>query len=608
MKDFLKYTIASMVGTLVGLVLILTLGFGGLIFLVAIASKTPEPQLKNKSVLVFDLSVNIRDTKPTSTTSEAFQEALSGQDDESITLRSVIDAIDKASKDKQIVALYLEGNVSNTSGTGFATLKEVRAALERFKKSGKQIIAYDIDWSEKDYYLSSIANKVILNPLGMIEMNGLSSEMMFFAGALEKYGIGAQVIRVGKYKAAVEPFILTKPSRENREQNQQLLEDLWSEFLSTVGENRNLTSQQLQGIAEKQGVLMADEALKNKLVDKVAYFDEVENELKKLTGKGDDDKSFRKVSITNYAKIGDGKPQKSGRAVSSNKNQVAVIYAEGEIVNGEGALRQVGGDRIAKQIRELRLNDKVKAIVLRINSPGGSATAAEVIAREVALSRKVKPVVVSMGNLAASGGYWIAADADKIFAEPNTITGSIGVFGLLLNIQKVANNNGVTWDVVKTAPFADSFTISRPKTPQEIAIYQKVVNRIYDRFLVKVANARKMPKEKVNEIAQGRVWSGIAAQKLGLVDEIGGLNDAIQDAAQRAKLGENWQLEEYPKPSSLEEKIIQKIIGAKVTEKRPRSDVLNSEFHKFQEDLATLGVMNDPLGVYARLPFNLRIK
>ncbi len=607
MKEFLKYTFASMVGTLVGLVLILTLGFGGLMFLVAIAAKTPEPQLKNKSVLVFDLSVNIRDTKPTSTTSEAFQEALSGQDEESITLRNVIDAIDKATQDKQIVALYIEGNVSSRSGTGFATLKEVRAALERFKKSGKQIIAYDMDWSEKDYYLSSVANKIVLNPLGMIEMNGLSSEMMFFAGALEKYGIGAQVIRVGKYKAAVEPFILTKPSRENREQSQQLLEDLWSEFLSTVGKNRNLTSEELQGIAEKQGILMAEEALKNKLVDKVAYFDEVENELKELTGKGDDDKSFRKISISNYAKIGDGKRRKSGKVISSNQ-QVAVVYAEGEIVDGEGALRQVGGDRIAQQIRELRLNNKVKAIVLRVNSPGGSATAAEVIAREVALTRKIKPVIVSMGNLAASGGYWISADADKIFAEPNTITGSIGVFGLLLNIQKIANTNGVNWDVVKTAPFADSFTISRPKTPQELAIYQKVVNRIYDRFLAKVANARKMSKAQVNEIAQGRVWSGVAAQKIGLVDEIGGLNDAIQDAAKIAKLGDDWQLEEYPKPSSLEEKIIQKIIGAKVTEKHPRSDVLNLEFQKFQEELATLGVMNDPVGVYARLPFNLRIK
>ncbi len=606
MRDFLKYTFASLLGSLLGIILLLGLGTGGLILLsMAAISRSPDPQLKNKSVLVFDLGINIKDTKPNSTTGEAIQAAFSGDDEESITLRTVLNVIDKAAQDPQIVGLYLEGTNTHNADTGFATLKEVRSALEKFKSSGKPIFAYDMDWTEKDYYLGSIANKIMLNPLGMMEINGLGSEMMFFAGALQKYGVGVQVIRVGKYKSAVEPFILTKPSSESREQTQKLLGDIWDEFLNTVSKTRQLTPQQLQQFATNQGVLMADEALKYKLIDQVAYFDQVATQLKQLTGSNQDDKSFHQVSLVNYAKSErEPKPKSS---LFANKPEIAVIYAEGEIVDGEGSLRQVGGDRLAQQIRRLRLNDQIKAIVFRINSPGGSATASEVIGREIALTRKVKPVIVSMGNLAASGGYWIAADADRIFAEPNTITGSIGVFGLLLNVQKLANDNGITWDVVKTAPFADSFSISRPKTPQELAMYQKVINRIYDRFLVKVANARKMPKEKIAEIAQGRVWSGVSAKQIGLVDEIGGINDAIKEAIKLAKVGDNWQLEEYPKSRTLEEQIFQKLLGTHIAQNQIHLDPLTNEYNQFQKDLANLGILNDPLGVYARLPYNFRI-
>lgn len=434
-------------------------------------------------------------------------------------------------------------------------------------------------------------------------MNGFSSEGMFLTGALDKFGIGVQVTRVGKYKSAVEPFLLKQMSPENRQQTQQLLGDLWGEFLRNVSASRKIGTQQLQTIADNQGLLMADEALKSKLVDKVAYFDEVVTDLKKLTGANSKDKSFKQISLKNYVKVAE---EQKANAMNS-KNHIAVLYAEGEIVDGEGGVNQVGGDRIAKELRQLREENSVKAVVLRVNSPGGSATAAEVIGREVLLTRQKKPVIVSMGNLAASGGYWIAMGANRIFAEPNTITGSIGVFGMLLNIQKLSNDNGITWDVVKTGRYADANTISRPKTPQELASIQRIVDRIYDRFISKVAQSRKLPISKVQEIAQGRVWSGSAAKQLGLVDEIGGLENAIQEAAKQAKLEKNWQVEEYPKRRGWEERFLERLAGAQVTKSAVKLDPLSAELKKFQEELAILKAMNDPHGIYARLPFNLRI-
>lgn len=600
MKDFLKYTFASLLGNLLGLGLIFTLGFGGLVVLiVAAASKESGPQVKDKSVIVLDLSLNITDSKPNTTIGEALSEDRS----DTMTLRSVLDALETAKKDPKIVGLYLQGSADSGS-TGWANLKEIRLALQNFQKSKKPIFAYDMDWTEREYYLGSVANTIAVNPLGGVEINGFSSEQMFLSGALEKFGIGVQVTRVGKYKSAVEPFLLKKMSPENRQQTEQWLGDIWSEFLNTVTQNRKLKTTQLQAIADNRGTLMADEALNSKLIDKVAYFDEIVAELKKLTGIDRENKSFKQITLKNYTKIGENKTQ---NARADDKKQIAVIYAEGDIVDGEGSPTQVGGDRIAKELRELRENENVKAVVLRVNSPGGSATASEVIGREVVLTRQKKPVIVSMGNLAASGGYWISMNANRIFAEPNTITGSIGVFGLLVNVQKLANNNGISWDTVKTGRYADSETISRPKTPQELANIQRVVDRIYDRFTTKVAESRKLPLTKVQEIAQGRVWSGSAAKQLGLVDEIGGIENAIQAAAKQAKLGDNWHLEEYPKRRSLEERILERLSGVRVSKPDARLDPLTAEFNKFQHELVILKSMNDPHGIYTRLPFNLRI-
>jgi len=607
MKDFLKFTFASLLGNLIGLVLTTTLGIGGLIFLVImVASQDSGPLVKDKSVLVFDLALSVSDTGPNPSTSEALQELLSEDSPTSIQLRTLVQTIDQASKDDKIVALYLQGTNTPIS-TGLANLKEIRQALQRFKDSGKTIIAYDIDWTAPEYYLASVANQVVINPLGSLDIKGLSSQVMFLSGALEKYGIGVQVIRVGKYKAAVEPFLLKKLSPENREQTQKLLGDLWGEWLRTIAPSRKVTPQQLQAFSNTEGILLADTALKGKLVDRVAYGDEVITDFKKMTGESKEkSQQFRQISINSYSRIPEVADINNGN--QNSKNKIAIVYAEGEIVDGSGTSSQIGGNRLAKELRKLRLDEKVKAVVLRVNSPGGSATASEVIGREVDLIRKQKPVIVSMGNFAASGGYWIAMGADQIFAQANTVTGSIGVFGLLFNIQDIASKNGITWDIVKTSKFADIQTNSRPKSPEELARLQKVVNLIYDRFISNVATHRKLPKNQVQEIAQGRVWSGSQAKQLGLVDEIGGLDAGIAAAAKKANLGEDWTLKEPAKPRTLEERILDNLTGDNLTKIPTPVDPLTREFIRLQEELLMIKEMNDPKGIYTRLPFNLKIE
>ncbi|HIK26958.1 MAG: signal peptide peptidase SppA [Oscillatoriaceae bacterium SKW80] len=603
MRDFLKYTFASLVGSLLGLVLLSTLGIVGLMSIIIAATfSDSSPKVEDKSVLVYDLSLKITDSKPISTTGEVIQQALFDEAGESITLREVLNALDKATKDSRIAAIFLQGSTSDTKN-GFATLKEVRSALERFRKAGKTIIAYDQDWTEEEYFLGSVANTVVVNPLGQVEINGFSSQTMFLTGALQKYGIGVQVVRVGKYKSAVEPFERTKLSPENKQQIEKMLGDLWGEFRTSVGKYRQLSPQQVQAIADSQGILMAQQARARRLVDKVAYFDELIAELKKLSGKDDKENFFRQISLPAYIKVSEANIKSS----RNSKNRIAVLYAEGNIVDGEGGSTDVGGERLAKELRKLRLDKNIKAVVLRVNSPGGSATASEVIQREVKLTREAKPVVVSMGNYAASGGYWISTYGNRIFAESTTITGSIGVFGLLPNVQQLANNNGITWDVVKTGRYADAETVFRPKTEQEIAIYRQFVEKIYEQFLNKVAESRNLPKENVAAIAQGRIWSGIEAKKIGLVDEIGGLQDAIQAAAKLANLQDNWEIDEYPKSRSIEERILQKLLGAKASRNHRRLDPLTAQWQLLQQELAALQTFNDPKGVYARLPFNFRI-
>ncbi|WP_414751916.1 signal peptide peptidase SppA [Anabaena sp. CCY 9910] len=609
MSNFFKQTLASLLGTLLGLFLFAGAGTTGLLLLLfaAASSSNTSPVVKDKSVVVLDLSMNITDREPSA--GEELQNRFSGVTQERMTLRNVIDSLEKAQRDKRIVAIYLDGSRGGNN-LGFASLKEIRKALEEFRKSGKKVIAYGVSWNEREYYLSSVADTIALNPLGGLEINGLSSQPMFVAGALQKYGIGVQVVRAGKFKGAVEPFVLNKLSPENREQTQKLLDDVWGEWRNTVGNSRKINPQKLQAIADNQSLLEPTEAKTNGLVDQVAYNDQVVADLKKLTGSDKKDNTFTQISLRRYAQV----PGQSLGVARNSKNKIAVVYAEGDIVDGKGDDGQIGGDRFARIFNKIRQDENVKAVVLRINSPGGSATASEVMQREIRLTRESKPVVVSMGDYAASGGYWIATDSNRIFAEPNTITGSIGVFGVLFNGQKLANDNGITWDAVKTGRYADSQTVARPKSPQEIAIYQRSVDRIYNMFVNKVAQGRKLPTQKVAQIAQGRVWSGVTAKQIGLVDEIGGLNAAIEYAAKEAKLGKDWQLREYPRESSFEERffggVVEEIsttLGIEKLDVKP-NDPLTVQIRKIQQEISVLQTMNDPQGVYARLPVNLKIE
>ncbi|MEO1742664.1 MAG: signal peptide peptidase SppA, partial [Cyanobacteria bacterium J06629_9] len=623
MRDFLKYAAASALGTLVGLfTLIVLLGIGavGMVgVLLASGSSEPEPELDEASVLVFDLSTNITDAVPYSGAGVVFEEALSGDSYEAVSLYSAISAIEAAAEDEDITGIYLTGNTFE----GFATLKEIRDVLERFKESGKPVIAYETGWGERDYYLASVADKIYLNPAGLMELNGFRAEIQFLAGALDKYGVGVQVLRVGRYKSAVEPFIRETSSPEEKQQTQALLTDLWQDFLQTASTNRDFTPQALQTLADNGGLLMAEEAKAAGLVDEVAFFDQVLKELRSLgdnktaepdadvedaevAGDADTDgvedevdpssldetaseedfseDSFPNVTLQEYSRM-----VSRGSGGFFEDETVAVVYAEGEIVTGEGVSPGViTSEGLVKTLRDVRRNDDVAAVVLRVNSPGGSALASEIIAREVRLLADKKPLMISMGDYAASGGYMIAAPGNQIFASPSTITGSIGVYGLLLNFQEIANRNGVTWDVMKTAKFADMETISRPQTDEELQIQQDFVNDLYDRFITLVANAREADKAAINEVAQGRVWSGSDALQVDLVDEMGGLSDAIAAAAAAAEL-EDWQVREFPRPQSLEEQIIESLFGSGVVSRLPwAQDPVSQELIKLREDLGIL--------------------
>ncbi|MDJ1178760.1 signal peptide peptidase SppA [Roseofilum sp. BLCC_M91] len=606
MRQFLKYTFASILGTLVSVVLLGALGMGGLIVLLAsLAAKDTAPLVKDRSMLVLDLGLRINDTEPSSTTTTAINEAISGTTKRTITLREFLDTVEGAIADERIVGLYLQGTEA-TVGIGWSNLREIRSALKRFRDAGKPIIAYDLSWSKKEYYLASVADRVIIHPMGNLELNGLSSEVLFLGGALQKYGIGIQVIRAGKYKSAVEPFTSTQLSPENRQQIQALLDSIWADFRDQIGGDRSINAAQIQVLSNSNGILFANEAQEKGLVDEIMFDDQVIEDLKTLTESKEDADSFRKISFPTYASV----PKDVDLAVDRTSEQkVALVYAEGSIVDGQGRVgeNEIGGDRYASILRDLRLDDRVKAIVLRINSPGGSATASEVIRRELELIQAAnKPVIISMGNYAASGGYWIATASDRILAEPNTLTGSIGVFGILPNLQQIANQNGITWDVVKTGAYADLGSSARPRSPGELSLYQKNVNQIYQQFIQKVAESRNLTVEQVNQIAQGRVWSGKDAQGINLVDELGGLQQAIATAVEMAELGEDWQLKEYPQTRSLEERLIEQIIGIRHTPEA--SDWLMEEVEKLKAEINELRTLNDPLGMYTRMPFYLKIE
>ncbi|MGI8936041.1 MAG: signal peptide peptidase SppA [Phormidesmis sp.] len=610
MRDFFKVAAASAVGTLVGLFsLLLLLGIGafGLVgVLLSSTSAESEVEIEDKSVLVFDLSTDIVDGVPSAVGS--LFKAYGAE--RSISLYSTLEAIAAAAEDDRISGIYLKG----TPNEGLATLKEVRQALSDFKASGKPIWAYNTGFSEQDYYLTSVADNLVLAPVGTMKINGFRSETQFLANALQKYGIGVQVLRVGRYKSAVEPFIRSSSSPESKQQTEALIGNLWKDFLQTVAGDRAVTPEQLQTLADEGGLIQSDLALSTGLVDRLGFYDEVLTELKTLTGTetedieaeaytDEDEDVFPQTALADYA-----------QSVASDRSReqgdtVAIVYAAGNIVMGdEIAPGSVTSEGLAATLRKVRRDKDIKAVVLRVNSPGGSAIASEVIANEMTLLAAVKPTIVSMGDYAASGGYMISAPGAKILASPTTITGSIGVFGLLLNFQEIANENGITWDVVKTARFADMQTVARPQSEAELKIQQSYVDTLYDRFMSIVAEGRDIPKSRVSQVAQGRVWTGEDAIAANLVDELGGLEDAIALAAETAEI-EDYQVNEFPKPLSLEEQLIDSLFGAEIATRLPwNKDPLTDELLKLREEFTLLETLNDPNNVYMRLPFTTDIE
>ncbi len=595
MKKFLQQILASFLGSLAGLFFFFALSTTGLIifFLILLFSDT-TPQIENQSALVFNLGSQIKDNH----SDTDLENLLSEDTKEKLTVRQITEAINKAAENDKIVALFLDGSKGNIN-LGYGSLTEIKIALENFKNSGKKIFTYNVSAGEKDYFLTSMADEASLNPMGLMEMNGLGTSPLFFADALQKYGIGVQVLRVGKFKSAVEPFTRNNYSPESRQQTAELLTDIWNFYLKQVTENRDLTRGQINNIADNRGILKAQEAKELKLIDQVAYLDNVVSKLKEVTNTKDQD-SFRKIGIKSYLEATESK--------SISKNKIAILYIEGGIVDGKGKIGEVGSVRFTKQIQKIRENKDIKGIVVRINSPGGSALASELILRELQLTAQEKPIIISMGDVAASGGYWIATAGEKIFANDSTITGSIGVFGLLFNLEKITQNNGINTDVVKTNEFADIGNGFKVKTPAELKVLQTSVEQTYDLFLNKVAKARNLPKEKVAEIAQGRVWSGEDAQQIGLVDEIGGLDSALEYLSAQLDLGDDYQVEEYPEKRSLEAELLEKLSETKMGNELTNYNNLAQLIWQFNSDLELQEILTNPYQVYTILPFKLNIE
>ncbi len=615
MKNFFTSffaTLTALIVFMVGGIVVCLLFIGA----VAAMSQKEPTTVQDGSYLVFDVSGSIVDTPAQNEGMADFLEALGGEGRHILQLRQVTRALEAAAADKSIKGLYLTGSIQSLAyGSGYATLKEVRQAIEAFRASGKPVKAYLRYGSTRDFYLASAASELTLDPYGVLLLPGLASQPMFFAGAFEKFGIGVQVTRVGKYKSAVEPYTRKDMSPENREQIQKLIDDVWRELTLTIEGARKLPAGAFQKIVDAKGLIRADAALQAKLVDRVAYLDEVLAELKRETGRKGSDKPFKQIALKEYAKMVGGNglvARRTGQdkiVVSpGGKGRVAIVYAEGEIVDGNGHEEgYVFGERTARLLREIREDDDIKAVVLRVNSPGGSVSASEAIARELTQLRKDKTLVVSMGSLAASGGYWISAQSDRIFAEPTTITGSIGVFGMFMNFQGLMNDKlGLTFDTVKTGKFAAAATVTRPKTPDELAIFQDSVDWVYDQFLTKVTKGRKLDRAVVEEIAQGRVWSGSEALKLGLVDELGGLDAAVKFAANKARLGDKCKVTEYPKSKQFAEQF------AEALDPRKREQSFGGPvgllLNQATAELKALGRFNDPSGLYARLPFDLSLR
>ena len=585
--------LGNVLATVIGLFVFCLVFFFGIIIIGSIAGGNEDiVTIEENSVIELDLSkVTLDYAGKTSYKDFNYFEA----DHDGVT--DILNAIEAAKNDDKIKGISI---LNNQSQLGLAQMKSVRDKLEEFKKTGKFVYAYANYYSQGEYYLNSVANKVYLNPVGEVDFKGLSAEILYLKELQEKSGVKFEVIRHGKYKSAVEPFLAQEMSPENREQMTVLLHSVWNSIVADIAKSRKVTVAQLDAIANTLGARTPELALANKMIDKIAYEDEYHDAIRNLL-KVDKKEKYNSVSITDYAKT-------AALTVEdySKDDIIAVIYAQGEIMSGEGDVNVIGEGSIKRSLEEARNDDDVKAIVLRVDSPGGNALTSELIWREIEITKKVKPVVVSMGNYAASGGYYIAANANRIFAEPNTITGSIGVFGMLPNMNQLGKNIGINAEQVKTHTNASGYSIFEPIDDNFKGYVLESIEKTYGTFLKRVADGRKMTIAQVDAIAQGRVWTGMDAYKLGLVDEIGGLEAAIKYAAKLGKTT-SYRTENFPEYEKDFEDLLANFTGIAMfqTKEQLLKEQLGEEGFQMLEQIKRV---KSRKGIQAMMPYELNIR
>ena len=575
----------NLLATLVGLFIFSFLGFLIFLGIATVASSGEIPKVNDNSVLYLNLNGVIVEKAIDDPFQEIFQNGPGP-----MSLVDILAAIDAAKEDERIKGVYIE---SGFMAAGQSSMKEIRDALIDFKSSGKFIYAYGEYISEGNYYLLSIADEIYLHPEGSLEFNGMSAHVTFFKGLFDKLEIEPEIFRVGEYKSFVEPFIRKDLSKENEEQLSGMINSIYGTYLKGVSDARDIPVEVLKKTSDQMLVRFPENGVEFGLVTKVAYEDEIKGKMKEQLGLEEDGK-IKFISVTNYSKaIKEERMDYSG-------NKIAVIIANGEIIMGRDN-EAVGGEQFADEIRKARESKSIKAIVLRVNSPGGSLTASDMIWREIQLTKGVKPIVASMSNVAASGGYYISSMCDTIVAQPNTITGSIGIFGMLFNFGDFLENKlGITNDQVNTGEFSDIFTVTRSLTPSERAIIQSQVEKGYETFLLKVSEGRNMTIEDVEKVAGGRVWTGEQALSHGLIDVIGSFDDAIQIAADKAGVKDDYRLSYYPRQKPFIEELFSKLndeADARIFEK---TNILTP----LLDNIKSLQRMN---GLQVRLPGNVEV-
>lgn len=592
MGQFFKFMIASMFGMIAAILLSVFILIGIAAVSVSSLDDKKDVTVEENTILKISLNTSIVDRAPNDPL-QNFDFA-SMKANKTLGLNTILESIAKAKNDENIIGIYL--NLEGVSA-GLSTIREIREALLSFKEdSSKFIVCYSEMISQKAYYLGSVADEVILNPEGYIQLTGLSATVQFVKGALEKLEIEAQIIRHGKFKSAVEPFMLDKMSDANREQTSKFVNSIWDNMVIDITSSRGMSIEEFNRIIDTLDVGSAGDALKFGIVDNLMFQDEFMASLKERLNI-DEDEELTFMSLSKYENAPKAKKESSGVV----RDRIAVVYAQGGIVSGEGESDQIGSTTISKAIRKARKDEKVKAIVLRVNSGGGSALASDIILREMDLARQLKPVVVSMGDVAASGGYYIACFADTIVANSTTITGSIGVLGVLFNMKDFFKNKlGITFDGVRTNDHSDVGSPIRALTAMEKKKIQEEIERIYDVFIDHVAEGRGMTKAEVDSIGQGRVWSGEDALELGLVDVLGGLEDAIEIAAQMAGL-EEYRLKEFPEQKDPFESLLEDFMG------EARLSMMKYELGDSYVYYAQLKKLSRMKGIQMIVPYSLEL-